>query len=239
MRTIVWFAYFWAYLVCLIPAMHKAQRFAQEGKTAECDAIINYEMPKWAKRLMKLAGVTVKVEGRENIPDEPVVFVSNHQGYFDIPILLTYLDKPHGLVAKNDIEKMPLVRSWMKLLGCVFIDRSNARQSLTQLGVAADALTEQGRSFIIFPEGTRSRGGPLGDFKSGAFRIATKTGAPILPICIDGTYRAMEAQGGWIRPAEVKLTILPPIPTKDMTREETKLIGEQVRTLINDKIFNA
>lgn len=237
MRTIIWFAYFWSYLIFLIPSMHKAQRLEREGKAAERDAIINREIPRWAKRLMHLAGVTVTVEGRENIPSEPVVFVSNHQGYFDIPILLTYLDRPHGMVAKDDIEKMPLVRSWMRLLGCVFIDRGNARQSVAQLGVAAEALTTSGRSFIIFPEGTRSHGGPLGEFKNGAFRIATKTGAPILPVCIDGTYRAMEAQGGWIRPAHVKLTILPPIATKNMTRDETKLIGGQVHDLINDKIL--
>ncbi|MEG0853332.1 MAG: lysophospholipid acyltransferase family protein [Angelakisella sp.] len=236
MRTIIWFAYFWAYLLCLIPSMRKAQKLETAGDTKGRDAILDREITKWAKRLMRLAGVTVTVEGQENISDEPVVFVSNHQGYFDIPLLLTYLDRPHGMVAKDAIEKMPLVRDWMRLLGCVFIDRSNARQSVTALGVAAKALTEEGRSFIIFPEGTRNRGGELLEFKNGAFKIAFKAGVPILPVCIDGTFRVMEAHGGWIKPAAVKLTILPPIPTSEMSREQTKLIGDRVRTLIADKI---
>lgn len=236
MRTFVWFAYFWAYLLALTPPLRRAQRLVQEGDNEGMYAILDREIPKWANRLMGLAGMTVTVEGRENIPDTPCVFVSNHQGYFDIPLLLCYLDRPYGMVAKDAIEKLPLIRDWMRLLGCVFIDRNNPRQSMAALGVAAKGLTDHGRSFIIFPEGTRNRGGELLEFKNGAFRVALKSGVPIVPVCIDGSWRAMEAQGGWIKPASVKLTILPPVTTLDLSREQSKGIGKEVRELIAHKL---
>lgn len=236
MRTIVWFAYFWAYLLALVPPLCKAQRMERKGDDAGRYAILDREIPKWADRLMRLAGLTVTVEGRENIPGTPCVFVSNHQGYFDIPLLLCYLDRPYGMVAKDTIEKLPLIRDWMRLMGCVFIDRSNARQSVAALGVAAKGLTEHGRSFIIFPEGTRDRGGELLEFKNGAFRVALKSGVPIVPICIDGSWRAMEAQGGWIKPAAVRVTILPPVATDGISREQSKLIGAEVQELIGSEL---
>lgn len=233
MRTLIWFLYFWSALLLLMPQMRRAQRAEREGNTALRDEIVNREVSGWARWLLRLAGVQITVTGRENIPtDEAVVFVSNHQGYFDIPLLLTQLDRPHGLVAKDAVKKLPLVRDWMQLLGCVFIDRNNARQSVTALGEAARSLREQGRSFIIFPEGTRNRGGELLEFKHGAFKIALKAGAPIVPVCIDGTYRVMEARHNWIGPAQVRLTILPPVVTRDLDREAGKRIGEEIREQI-------
>ncbi len=232
MRTIIWFLYFWIYLLLLIPTMKKAQNLMAEGKREELDALLCQKVPTWASALMKLAGVQVQVEGRENIPSQPAVFVSNHQGYFDIPVLLTALDKPHPLVAKESIKKLPLIRQWMELLGCVFIDRDNARQAVTALNTAAQALREQQRSFIIFPEGTRSRGRQVGEFKSGGFRVALKNKAPIVPVAIEGTYQAMEAHHMWIHPAQVKVRILPAVYTQNLTPEEGKTIGEIVRQRI-------
>lgn len=236
MRTIIWFIYFWGALVALLPRLRRAQKAQAAGDTAQRDKIVDEAVGRWCRRLLKMAGMEITVEGRENLPDTPVVFVANHQGYFDIPLLLTCLDKPHGIVSKQGINKLPLVRDWMVLLGCVFIDRDNARQAVTALGDAAKALTQEGRSFIIFPEGTRSKGGPVGEFKNGGFRIAFKTGAPILPVCIDGTWRAMEANHYFIKPCKVRLTILPAIPTQNMTKEETKLVAEQVREAISAQI---
>ena len=97
------------------------------------------------------------VEGRENIPAGPCVFVGNHRSYYDIPILLTALDAPHGILAKEELEKIPLLNRWMKLLGCVFVKRDDIRASVKALNDAT-AIVESGRSFVIFPEGTRYKG---------------------------------------------------------------------------------
>lgn len=232
LKTILWFIYFWGYLLFAWPRMKRAQRLEAAGELEARDRIVEPTIQHWARSLLRMAGVTVEVSGLENIPDEPVVFVPNHQSYFDIPVLLAWLDRPHPLIAKQEIKKIPLIRSWMTLLDCVFIDRDNARQSVAALGEAARNMTQRGRSFIIFPEGTRSRGDAVGEFKSGGFRAALKAGVPVVPVVIDGTYRAMEANGMRIRSAAVKLTVLPPVPTKDLSREEGKAIGPRVRALI-------
>ena len=232
MRTIIWFIYFWGYLLFALPKMKRAQKTAAAGDLDARDTLVEPMVQKWARSLLRLAGVTVEITGLENIPQGPSVFISNHQGNFDIPILLAWLDKPHPLVAKKEIKKLPLIRQWMELLDCVFIDRDNARQSVAALGEAAKNMTQRGRSFIIFPEGTRSRGDEMGEFKNGGFRAALKAGVPVVPVVIDGSYRAMEANHMWIRPAFVKVRVLPAIPTAGMSREESKVIGQRVRDII-------
>ena len=232
MRTILWFLYFWLYLIVLYPRLRKAQRLEAAGELDARDALVEPQVQRWARSLLRKAGVEVEVSGLENIPGCPAVFVANHQSYFDIPVLLSWLDRPHPLVAKQEIRKLPLIRSWMKLLDCVFIDRENPRQSVAALGEAARNMAERGRSFIIFPEGTRSRGDRVGEFKNGGFRVALKSGAPVVPVVIDGTYRVMEANHMWIHPARVRLRVLPPIPTAGLSKEEAKLLGERVRALI-------
>ena len=232
LRTILWFLYFWLYLIVLYPRLRKAQRLEAAGELDARDALVEPQVQRWARSLLRKAGVEVEVSGLENIPGCPAVFVANHQSYFDIPVLLSWLDRPHPLVAKQEIRKLPLIRSWMKLLDCVFIDRENPRQSVAALGEAARNMAERGRSFIIFPEGTRSRGDRVGEFKNGGFRVALKSGAPVVPVVIDGTYRVMEANHMWILPARVRLRVLPPIPTAGLSKEEAKLLGERVRALI-------
>ena len=203
MRTIIWFIYFWGYLLFALPKMKRAQRLQAAGELDARNALVEPMIQKWARALLRLAGVQVELTGLENIPEGPAVFVPNHQSYFDIPVLLAWLDKPHPLVSKQEVKKIPLIRTWMELLDCVFIDRDNARQSVTALGTAAANMTQRGRSFIIFPEGTRSRGEEVGEFKNGGFRAALKAGVPVIPVVIDGTYKAMEANHMWIHPAEV------------------------------------
>ncbi|MCI8652742.1 MAG: 1-acyl-sn-glycerol-3-phosphate acyltransferase [Angelakisella sp.] len=232
MRTIVWFLYFWGYLLFALPQMKKAQRLEAAGELDARDALVEPRIRSWARSLLKLAGVKVEISGLENIPEGPVVFVPNHQSYFDIPVLLAWLDRPYPLVSKQEVKKLPLIRQWMELLGCVFIDRDNARQSVSALGEAARTMVERKRSLIIFPEGTRSRGETIGEFKNGGFRAALKAGVPVVPVVIDGTYRAMEANHMWIKPAAVKVQVLEAIPTAGMSREESKEIGERVRGLI-------
>ncbi|QAT42089.1 lysophospholipid acyltransferase family protein [Aminipila luticellarii] len=230
MRTIIWFIYFWLYLIMIYPK----QRYFEKRKKAGFNDLegINQVVQDWAARLLRMAGVTCTVKGLENIPkDQPVLFTSNHQGYFDIPLMITRLDKTNPLVAKNSIEKIPFISNWMKLFDCLFLDRENARQSVRVFG-EAENLIRQGRSVIIFPEGTRSRKDEAGEFKEGAFKIALKTGVPIVPVAIDGSYRAMEANGMWIHPADVRITVLPPIDPASLSREEIKHLGVSVRSQI-------
>ena len=237
MRTIIWFIYFGGYLLALIPAMFKTQKAEKQGDIQQRDILLKKHVAKWARNLINLAGVKVTVLGLENIPEGAVVYAGNHQGNFDIPTLLSSLPAPYGFISKLSVKKLPFISDWMELMGCVFIDRDNIRQSVTALGVAAKSVKEEGRSIIIFPEGTRSRGGPLNEFKSGAFRIATKSKAPIVPFCIEGSHTAMEANNNWIKPAHIVLSIMPPIYTHEMTKEQLNNLGEELKAQVGAEII--
>jgi len=231
MRTVVWFINFWVYLLRIFPDMLKANELSKTGQKIKLDALLDRVVRNWSQSMLNVAGVKVVVSGLENIPSVPAVFISNHQGNFDIPILLANLDKPKGFVAKIELKKMPFISTWMRHLNCIFIDRKDARQSLTALSNSSEIL-EGGHSIIIFPEGTRSKGESLGEFKSGAFKMAFKTGAPLVPVSIDGSYKIMEQHGIWIRPGTVKLRILPPIQTEGMPKEKARAIGEEIKSMI-------
>lgn len=241
MRTIIWFAFFWLIIFISFPALLKAKKLEKIGKKDESQALVQKMSVWWNGTLLKIAGVKVELRGLENIPqDRPVVFVGNHQGNFDIPVLLTHMPKPCSFVAKDAVEKLPIVRDWTYLMRCIYIDRDNFRQSVKALNYAAKMMIAEQRSVVIFPEGTRSRGGDMKRFKGGAFRIATKSKSPVLPFCIEGTYRAMEDGNGWIKPANVIVSFLPIIETANLTKEEQGELHNQAFDLIKaerDKIL--
>jgi 1-acyl-sn-glycerol-3-phosphate acyltransferase len=231
-RTIVWFACFWLYLIRIMPGYFKANRYLKEGKIKERDELVDSVASKWAKDLLKLAGARVKVTGAENVPsDRAVLFVSNHQGNFDIPILLGCINKPKAFIAKIEMLKMPIIRTWMRQMNCVFLDRQDLRQSLKVMNEATEYL-KLGYSMSIFPEGTRSKGKAMGEFKPGSLRIAIKANVPIVPLTIKGSYKLMEENGFVIKPADVEIVISEPIETAGLTKEQTNELNEKVRAII-------
>ncbi|WP_121640413.1 1-acyl-sn-glycerol-3-phosphate acyltransferase [Virgibacillus sp. Bac330] len=176
-----------------------------------------------SKKVFQRTGSTIKIEGQEKLPEGPALFVSNHQGLFDILVLLGYLGKPVGFIAKKEIKKLPIISSWMELIHCVFIDRKDRRQSVRAIGQGIEYLKE-GHSIVIFPEGTRSRGRQLHSFKPGSFRLAIKANVPIVPVVIDGTYHMLEEQDGKVSPSSVRLTIKDAItPDKYMEMKSNEL----------------
>ena len=149
MRTIIWFLYFWLYLILVLPEYWRVCHMGKQGKTEQHNRLVRTHVNNWAGRLLRLAGADITTTGKENIPQGPVVFVANHQGYFDIPLMLTQLDKPNPLVAKKEIQKIPMIRGWMEQLHCVFLDRDDPRQSMECLRQAQELLG-QGYSVVIF-----------------------------------------------------------------------------------------
>lgn len=236
-RTILWFIYFWLYLLAVQPTLIKLNRLTESGKSTEHDLLTNKTVKKWAISLVKLAGVTVVITGKEKIPAEgSVLFVSNHQGNFDIPILLGYIDKPKAFIAKIELLKLPLIPNWMNHLKCIFMDRLDLRQSLKAIDQAASNL-KAGYSMVIFPEGTRSKSETLGEFKPGSLKLALKAAVPIVPITIRGSYKIMEKNGFIIKPATVEIVISDPIPTTGLTKEQTKELPTRVWKVIEQGLL--
>lgn len=234
LRTIAMFIYLFGYMILHYGILRRAERAAAAGDTATVEQIVNQHIPRWSRGILKVTGVSLSVEGLENIPkDHPCVFVANHRSYYDIPLLLAGLEKPHGILAKEELEKIPLLNRWMKLLGCVFVKRDDIRASVKALNDAT-AIVESGRSFVIFPEGTRYKGeeGGAGEFKAGAFRIAIKTGVPVVPVAISGARGLFEGHGLRATPGDIRVRILPAIQTAGMSKAEQKQLPDAVRQTI-------
>lgn len=226
-RTIIWALYFIFYLIFVSPVWLYCNYQVKKGRRSQVQDQIERMVSRWAGRLLRLAGARIEVTGQENIPQETAVFVANHQGNFDIPIVLTQTGRPRPLMAKKSLEKIPGIHGWMNLLQCVFLDRKDEKQALRAL-MDSTKLVRAGNSMTIFPEGTRSKGGPVKEFKGGAFRIATSAKVPVVPITIEGTYHLLEERGR-IHPGTVRVTIHKPIPTAGMSRQEVRELPERVR----------
>ena len=233
-RTIAMFLYLFGYMIVHYGTLRRGERALAAGDTETVERLVDRHIPRWSRGILKVTGVTLTVEGLENIPKEgPCVFVGNHRSYYDIPLLLASLDKPHGILAKEELEKIPLLNRWMKLLGCVFVKRDDIRASVKALNDAT-AIVESGRSFVIFPEGTRYKGeeGGAGEFKAGAFRIAIKTGVPVVPVAISGARDLFEGHGLRATPGDIRVRILPAIQTAGMSKAEQKQLPDAVRQTI-------
>ena len=238
MRTILWFAYFWLYLLLCIPASGYVWYLEKRGRDADADRLVERFVANWARRLLYFAGAKVTVTGEENLIDRPAVYIANHQGYFDIPLMLACVGEPRGLMAKKEIDRIPGIRTWMRRLHCLFVDRSSATSGAAVLR-EGEKMLRAGYSLTIFPEGTRSRGGEMKEFKAGAFRIATLAGVPVVPVTIDGSYKLMEGNRHWfIHSADVHLTIHPAIETAGLDRAAIRALPETVRATIAAPLEN-
>ena len=222
-RTIALFVYLFGYMIVHYATLRRAERALAAGDLDTVEQIVKANIPRWSRGILRVTGARMTVEGQKNIPAGPCVFVGNHRSYYDIPILLTALDAPHGILAKEELEKIPLLNRWMKLLGCVFVKRDDIRASVKALNDAT-AIVESGRSFVIFPEGTR--------YKGGAFRIAIKTGVPVVPVAISGARGLFEGHGLRATPGDIRVRILPAIQTAGMSKAEQKQLPDAVRQTI-------
>jgi 1-acyl-sn-glycerol-3-phosphate acyltransferase len=236
LRTVIWFTYFWLFqLFSLIPLLIYLLLglFKQRGWQEK----LLYRLTRsWARQLVALAGGQVEVSGLENLPPKQgVLFVANHQGAFDIPLLLGYIPGVKGFVSKKQNSRLPIVGIWMKLLRCVILDRENLRQSAKAMVMGVRFLKE-GWSLVIFPEGTRSKSGVMNRFKDGSFKLATRSGATIVPLTIDGSYRLLEGNHGRVQPGKIRLHIHPLIDLGRLSMSETSKLAETIQNMIATKL---
>lgn len=186
----------------------------------------------WGNKLLHITGATYKVYGRENLPKEgPVLYVCNHQGAADIVVLCAALDTiQYSFITKAELAKVPLYGAWIDRVRAVFLHREDPRASLKSIQQGIEYI-RMGFSLLVFPEGTRSRGPFMGEFKPGAFKLATKPEVPIVPVSLQGTYRGYEDTGVF-KGVPIKIMVHPPIPTKGLSKEAERELPDKVRTII-------
>ncbi len=191
---------------------------------------------RWGKRLCESLGINIEVTGRENLPKEgPVVYVSNHQSYADIPVHCAVLDTiQFGFVAKKELRNLPVYGPFIEDIRSVLIDRTNPKTSMKAI-LQGISYINDGFSLLIFPEGTRSKGDEMGEFHAGSLKLATKPEVPVVPVTMDGSYRAFE-DNGMFKGCNVKYTIHEPIVTKGMSREEKANLAERVEGIVRSAL---
>lgn len=183
----------------------------------------------WGRIGLRLAGVGLRVEGRENLPsDRPVIYISNHQSNFDILALFAGLPGQFRWLAKEELFHIPLFGLTMRRAGYISIDRSDRKKAIRSMSAAAQRIAA-GASVTIFPEGTRSPDGSLLPFKKGAFTLALQSQVPIVPLVIRGSGKIMPKHSKWIRGGTIRLTIFPPIATAGLAAEDRDGLMERVR----------
>jgi 1-acyl-sn-glycerol-3-phosphate acyltransferase len=165
----------------------------------------------WAAALLRASGARVHYHGLERARGTvPCLFVANHQSSVDIWALLRVLPSRARFVAKQELFRIPLFGWILAATGFVPIDRGNRSEAIRSLDRAALAIG-RGRSLVLFPEGTRSRDGRLQPFKKGAFHLALRSGAPIVPVAIAGSFEVMPRSAFPVRPGRVDVWFEPPI----------------------------
>lgn len=185
----------------------------------------------WARYTIHNAlAMNVTIKGKENIPNVPCCYIGNHTSILDIPILIDSVGKCMGFVAKKEMVKAPVLGYWMSKYNCVPLDRENAREAIKVIKKGSENI-KKGYSMAIFPEGTRSKNGELMEFKKGSLKLATMAKAPIVPVTIDGAYRAFEIDRKF-KPIDITITFSDPIYTENLSREEEKSLMEKVRSEI-------
>ena len=204
-------------------------KFNPDVKSRSSLAIVN-----WAFRCVRfLAGAKVEYIGEENVPsDSAVLYVANHRSFFDIVLTYPRVPRPTGYVAKKEIEKVPLLNVWMRDLHCLFLDRNDVKAGAKMILTAVDMI-KNGISVCIFPEGTRSKTeGEFLPFHEGSFKIASKSGCPIVPMTIVGSAGIFEDHFPKIKKAKVIVEYGKPIYVKELPKENQKQLGPYVRNII-------
>ena len=181
---------------------------------------------------LALSGIRVRVEGLEHLQrNRAAVYAVNHASNVEPPIIfdmLSPLFPKLRILYKAELRKLPVLGRAFDLAGFVPLERGNRDQSLPAIDRAAQALRE-GNSFLIFPEGTRSRTGELLPFKKGGFIMALQAQAPIVPVAIAGARDAMRKGSPWIRPVTVRVRLGQPVETAGMTIDDRDDLVARVR----------
>jgi 1-acyl-sn-glycerol-3-phosphate acyltransferase len=180
---------------------------------------------------LALSGISFRVAGLEHVPDRSIVFCANHQSNVDPPVLFEALHPMVHILYKAELNAIPLLTHAFRVGGFIPVDRRNKEAAMRSIEAGAESI-RGGNSFLIFPEGTRSRTAELLPFKKGGFIMAIKAQAPIVPVAVQGGRAAMHKGSMIVRPVTVSIRIGEPIETAGFSLSQRDALIAQVRARI-------
>jgi len=186
----------------------------------------------WSRMALWACGARVRYHDLERISARrPCIYIANHQSNVDVWVLLRVLPRSTRFVAKQSLFRVPFLGRALKAAGFIPIDRKNKTRAIRSLNLAADRIRD-GRSVVLFPEGTRSRDGRLQPFKKGPFHLALQAGVPIVPIAIAGGGAVMPAGIARATPGDVDVFVLPPIEVEPFLPDDLRGLLDTVHRSI-------
>lgn len=193
-----------------------------------------YRGAAWCVRVgLRMAGVQIEVSGKENLlPDRQCIYMANHQSNIDPPLLLAVLPERIAMMGKKQLWSIPVLGTALRLGDFVPVHREVKEEARASVEETLETMKRSKVSFLVYPEGTRTRDGRLLPFKRGVFVLAIRSGLPIVPVTLDGVTNVMP-KGRWeIYPGTVQVTVHPMVSTDGCTEEDRHQLAEKVRSTI-------
>jgi len=188
----------------------------------------------------KVLGIRIEVTGSDVVEkNKSYIFMSNHVSFLDGPLLFFVIPLPIRVILKKEIFRIPVIGFGMKQVDFVSVDRKGIRGGKKSIDLAARLMKEKGHSFLIFPEGTRSRNGKLQEFRRGGFFLAATSQSAIIPVSILGTYELMPKGRFFVKRGKIKVIFHPPISAQGYHKENLPVLLEKVRNAIQSGITAA
>ena len=195
---------------------------------------------KWAIGLgQKILGIRLEVSGIENVDKKAsYVFMANHLSIIDGPMLFMLIPQSVRVILKKEVFRIPIIAQAMRQVGFIPVDRKRLRGGKESIDRASRHINEKGYSFLIFPEGTRSRDGKLQPLKRGGFFLALASLVPIVPVSIEGTYELMPRGSYFVKKGKVRVNFHPAVPVEGFSRDSLPQLIDRVRDIIQSRLEN-
>lgn len=197
------------------------------------DSLIRF----WARMLLRGAGIELQLEGGENIDwSQRYVLVPNHYSYYDIPCILAAIEHPIRFMAKASLFQIPFFGWAIGRAGFIPVDRKDRSKASKSFGLAAERIRKR-NSIVIFPEGGRTATRELREFQRGAFLLAKKSGLPILPVAVDGTYDVFRVGAKRVTPGKVTVKLGTPIDPSAFSVRDKDALSNAARAQVEGMLF--